>query len=155
MKENNGHKIVFALLMGAVYTLFGLIQLITGFSRSLGISAPETLSRFIANVLFIPPDAIGGFVLVLVGSVFIYGFAELHSGKYEGIAYVYVGILLSLIFAGIYVLAAFGNVLEVYLLKNEAFAGWSILDDLRPEIYLGAVSLVAYLQWKDHFDIEN
>ncbi|MDW7731627.1 MAG: hypothetical protein SCH66_04245, partial [Methanolobus sp.] len=141
---------------GSVYSFFGLIQLIIGSSKALfGFSAPENLGRFITEVLFIPPDAIGGFVLILIGSVFIYGFVEMHSGKEEGIAYVYVGILLSLIFAGIYMLAAFGNILEAYILKNEAFAGWSIIDDIRPEIYLGVISLFAYLQWKDDFDIET
>ncbi|TGC11429.1 hypothetical protein [Methanolobus halotolerans] len=156
MKRDNRRKMVFALFMGFVYILFGTIQLITGSSKALlNLTAPENLGRFITDVLFIPPDAIGGFVLILMGSVFIYGFVEIHSGREEGIAYVYVGILLSLIFAGIYVLAAVGNILEVYILKNTAFADWSILDDIRPEIYLGFISLLSYLQWKDDFDIEN
>lgn len=156
MKRDNSRKMLFALLMGSVYVLFGFIQLITGSSKALfGLSTPEDIGRFVSEILFIPPDAIGGFVLILIGSVFIYGFVEIHSGKEEGIAYVYVGILLSLIFAGIYMLAAFGDILEAYILKNEAFADWSIIDDIRPEIYLGLISSLAYLQWKDDFDIEE
>ena len=147
---------LFSLFMGSLYMFFGLVQLIVGSSKMLlGISGPEILDKAIAQMLFIPPDTIGGLVLILIGCVFIYGFVEIRSGKEEGIAYVYVGLLLSLIFAGIYVLASFGNILEAYLLRNEAFAEWSFLDDIRPEIYLGVISLLAYLRWKDSFDIDD
>jgi hypothetical protein len=92
-------------------------------------------------------------ILILIGCVFMYGASEIHSGVHEGIAYVYVGILLSLIFAGIYMLAATGDLLEARLLKNEDYAGWSVLDALRPEIYLGVLSLLTYLKWKDSFEV--
>ena len=147
MKKDSRRKMLFTLFMGASYIFFGLAQLIAGSSNALlGITGPGSLGKAITEMLFIPPDAIGGLVLILIGCVFTYGFVEIHSGKEEGIAYVYVGILLSLIFAGIYVLAAFGNILEAYLLQNEAFAEWSVLDDIRPEIYLGLISLLAYLK---------
>ncbi|MBN2109522.1 MAG: hypothetical protein JW705_00330 [Methanosarcinaceae archaeon] len=156
MKRGTRQKMWFALLSGCSYILFGLTQLITGSSKALfGISVPHSIGKVITGMLFIPADAIAGLVLILIGCVFIYGFEEIRSGKYEGIAYVYVGILLSLIFAGIYVLSGFGNTLEVYLLKNETFTDWSITDDIRPEIYLGLLSLLAYLKWKDDFDIDG
>ena len=153
-KMSTTDKMLFALIMGCSYILIGMVQLITGTLKAMSeASMTEYAGHVIADGLFIPPDIIAGMILILIGCVFLYGASEIHSGVHEGIAYVYVGILLSLIFAGIYVLAATGDLLEAHLLKNEEYAGWSILDALRPEIYLGVLSLLTYLKWKDSFEV--
>lgn len=147
-------KMLFALIMGCGYALIGMIQSVTGILKALSeASGSAYTGHVLADILFIPPDIIAGIILILIGSVFLYGASEIRSGVREGIAYIYVGILLSLIFAGIYVLAATGDLLEAYLLKNEDYIGWSVLDALRPEIYLGVLSLLTYLKWKDSFEV--
>jgi hypothetical protein len=152
---SNKSKIVFALVMGCSYILIGIVQVITGISKALSEAPGSSYLGAVADALFIPPDIIAGMILVLIGSVFIYGVSEIHSGIREGIAYVYVGILLSLIFAGIYMLAATGDFLEAHLLKNEEYIGWSVIDALRPEIYMGVLSLLTYLRWKNSFEVRK
>jgi hypothetical protein len=147
-------KMLFALIMGCSYILIGMVQLITGILKTLSEANMSGYTGYaVTDMLFIPPDIIAGMILILIGCVFMYGASEIHSGVHEGIAYVYVGILLSLIFAGIYMLAATGDLLEARLLKNEDYSGWSVLDALRPEIYLGVLSLLTYLKWKDSFEV--
>lgn len=140
---------IFSIITGTLYIFLGLLQLSSGIGRILlgpDVQIPLT------NILFIPADIIGAFVLLLIGTVFIYGVMEMHNGIYEGVSYAYVGILIALIFASIYILVSTGNMLEAYLLKNEDFIDWTLLSDMRPGIYLAALPLVAFIKWKDMFD---
>jgi hypothetical protein len=107
------------------------------------------------GILFAPSDLMGSLILVLIGSVFIYGLMEMRNGLDEGIAYVYVGILISLLFAMVYVLVIAGNWMEMYLLNVPQISGWDILYDLRPAIYLGILPLCGYLIWKKEFRTMN
>jgi hypothetical protein len=152
---SNRGKMLFALFMGCGYILIGIIQIITGILQVVSGDTGSAYMTAVAGALFIPPDIVAGMILMLIGSVFIYGVSEIHSGVSEGIAYVYVGILLSLIFAGIYMLAATGDFLEAHLLNNEDYIDWSVIDALRPEIYLGVLSLLTYLKWKDSFELKK
>ncbi len=156
MKMKAHSKMLLAFLLGCSYIIAGTIQSSTGIIRILsGKPITSGLPHIITEALYIPHDILSGLILILLGTVFIYGFMELCQGIEEGIAYVYVGTLLAMIFAGIYLLVTTGNILEAYLLKNEDFIGWTPLDDLRPEIYLGFVSLIAYAKWKKQFDVKN
>ncbi|WP_321430735.1 hypothetical protein [uncultured Methanolobus sp.] len=148
-KPDTRIPMVFSLVCGSIYIILGLLQLAAGTGRVL---IGSDFSIPLANVLFVPADLIGSFVLLLIGTVFIYGVLEMRSGMYEGISYAYVGILLALIFALIYLLVCTGNLLETYLLRNEEFAGWTPLSDMRPGIYLAILPLFAYVKWKDIFE---
>ncbi len=149
---------IFSIITGSLYALLGLLQLSAGIGR---ILAGPDVNIPLAEILFIPADIIGAFVLLLIGTVFIYGFMEMRSGIYEGVSYAYVGILISLIFAIIYILVSTGNMLEAYVLKSEDFLGWTPLSDMRPAIYLAILPLFAFIKWKDMFepvpgkDLEN
>lgn len=137
---------IFSIVTGSLYIILGLLQLSSGVARVLlgpGVQIPLT------GMLFVPADIIGAFVLLLIGTVFIYGVMEMRAGIYEGVSYAYVGILIALIFAAIYMLVSTGDMLEAYLLKNEDFAGWTPLSDLRPGIYLAILPLFALFKWKD------
>lgn len=159
IKRENGNDVqdtrtpmVFSIVTGSLYVLLGMLQLSAGASRILigpDVQVPLT------DLLFIPADIIGAFVLLLIGTVFIYGVMEMHSGIFEGISYAYVGILISLIFAAIYMLVSTGNMLEAYLLKNEDFIGWTLASDLRPGIYLAILPLFAFIKWKNMFEPVN
>jgi hypothetical protein len=80
---------------------------------------------------------------------------ELRSGLNEGIAYIYVGILISLLFATVYVLVMAGNWMDSFLLNGTEICGWDILYDLRPAIYLGILPLCGYLIWSKEFRTMN
>ncbi|MDY0387333.1 MAG: hypothetical protein RBT65_09455 [Methanolobus sp.] len=146
---NTRFIMVFSIICGSLYIILGLLQLLSGASKILiGPDASVPLT----GPLFVPADIIGSFVLLLIGTVFIYGVMEMRGGISEGISYAYVGILLSFIFAAIYILVSTGNMLEAYLLKNEDFADWTPLSDLRPAIYLAILPLLALSKWKDMFE---
>ncbi|WMW23402.1 hypothetical protein RE476_06175 [Methanolobus mangrovi] len=139
---------IFSIVAGSLYFLLGLLQLSAGFTKIL--IGPEVQVP-LTGLLFVPADIIGSFVLLLIGTVFIYGVMEMRSGIPEGISYAYVGILIALIFAVIYMLVSTGNMLEAYLLKNEEFIGWTPASDLRPGIYLAVLPLFALIKWQNMF----
>ncbi|WP_407355828.1 hypothetical protein [Methanolobus sp. WCC5] len=141
--------LVFSAVTGSLYIVLGLLQLAAGLKRL--FTGPD-IRVPLADSLFVPADIIGSFALLLIGTVFIYGVFEMRSGIYEGVSYAYVGILLSLIFAIIYLLVSTGNMLEAYLLRNEDFVDWTPLSDLKPGIYLAILSLFAFIRWKDMFE---
>lgn len=152
VKTDTRIPVVFSLVSGSLYIFLGLLQLLAGINRI--FIGPDILIP-LADMLFVPADIIGSFVLILIGTVFIYGVIEMRSGIYEGVSYAYVGILLSLIFAIIYLFVSTGNMLEAYLLRNEDFADWTPLSDLKPGIYLALLSLFAFIKWKDMFEPVN
>ncbi|ETA68926.1 hypothetical protein MettiDRAFT_2415 [Methanolobus tindarius DSM 2278] len=151
MEEKPDTKVpmIFSVICGSLYIIMGLLQLAAGTGK---IILGSEFSIPLSNVLFVPADIIGSFVLLLIGTVFIYGVLEMRSGVYEGISYAYVGILLALIFAFIYLLVCTGNLLETHLLMNEEFEGWTPLSDMSPGIYLAILPLFAYIKWKDIFE---
>jgi hypothetical protein len=136
---------IFALIIGSLYFLIGLVQIIVGF----GYSADWT------SLLYIPSDYIGGFILLLIGAIYIYGVKELNNGIKEGVAYVYVGIMLSLGFFVLYLLITGADIISAYGLGSEDYIGWSPLINLKPGIYLAIISLVGFLQWRDKFSLRN
>jgi len=143
--SKNKGKMVFGSIVGSIYIIFGLLQIVVG----LGLESEIT------DILFITPDIFGGFVLLVVGAVFLYGFKELNAGINEGVAFVYFGILLSLVFAVVYLLIMGADALGAYGLGMEDFEGWMPLDDVKPGLYLGFLSLVGYFVWRDKFTLKG
>lgn len=137
------NKVLFGLLAGIPYIIFGLIQTTVSF----GFRSDWT------GLLSVPNDFIGGFVLILIGTIFLAGVKELRAGTVEGVAYIYVGIFIALLFALIYLLVVTANALEAYVIMNDDFKGWSPLDDFRPGIYLAIIPLIGYLIWREKFSL--
>ncbi|MBP2030705.1 hypothetical protein J2755_001653 [Methanohalophilus levihalophilus] len=140
--ENHKTMELFSFILGLSYSLAGIVQI----GKGIGL-----LNSAFAESLFIPGETAGGFVLLVVGAVFIAGWNTFRADQQEGIAYVYVGILLSLIFAAVYMLSMVANGMEAYLLSAEGFENWTPLSDLKPAVYLGLAALGAYLGWKEKF----
>lgn len=154
MKHDSGkfkEKMVFAALTGFLYVLAGSIQFVLSIYTMLDMGPVYFLENSSFVLLFAPSDLMGSLVLVLIGSIFLYGLMELRSGLSEGIAYIYVGILISLLFATVYMLVMTGNWMESYLLNDPGITGWSLGDDFRPAMYLGILSLCGYFLWKKDF----
>ncbi|MHC1576248.1 MAG: hypothetical protein ACXQTE_02735 [Methanosarcinaceae archaeon] len=139
----NKNKMFFALAAGILYVLFGCMQIVAQFGIKTGL----------AELLLIPGDIFGGLCLVVIGAVFLYGAKELNSGMNMGVSYVYVGILMSLVFMAVYVLIIGASLLEVYLIQNEDYLEWRIIDDIRPGLYLGLLSLAGYVAWRGRFSL--
>lgn len=134
---------IFSLVTGCIYLVFGGLQVIAG----LGFNSE------IIDLLLVPSDILGGFVLLIIGTVFIFGFKELYNDIAEGVSFVYVGILISLAFAGMYVLIMAGNAFGAYVIQSENFRDWAPLDSLKPSIYLSVLSVYGYYSWKDRIPL--
>jgi hypothetical protein len=141
MTRSYGNKeITFAALAGVLYAFFGLLHIVEGLGIDTGM----------AGLLFIPGDILGGFCLLVIGAVFLNGLREMLQGINAGVSFVYVGILMSLIFMAVYLLIMGGNLLDSFLVPDD-YEGWSVMESFRPGIYLGLLSLIGILYWKDRF----
>jgi hypothetical protein len=161
-------KFWFAIIASVLYCFFGLMQIAAG----LGISGIE-------GFLFISADIMGGFILLVIGTIFIFGVKEINSGIREGVSYVYVGIVIALLLSGIYLLIlggnAFGEAIGPVLESDEEPAeesasesdstedmasegegdSWSAWDDMKPIIYLGVLPLFGFLFWRNKFTLKH
>lgn len=130
-------KTNFALIAGSLHLLFAALQ---------GVAA----TGFV-DIPLVPGNAMGVFVLTVLGLVFIFGYRELEQGIPEGVSFIVVGIMLSLIFGVLYLLVLGADAVSAYVVKAENFEDWTVMDGIRPEIYLSLISLYGYLRWKDEF----
>ncbi|MDK2826592.1 MAG: hypothetical protein PWQ63_1010 [Methanolobus sp.] len=145
MTHSYGNKeIAFAALAGVLYVFFGLLHIVEGLGIDTGM----------AGLLFVPGDILGGFCLMVIGAVFLNGLREMHQGINAGVSFVYVGILMSLIFAAVYLLIMGGNLLDSFIVPDD-YEGWSVMETFRPGIYLGLLSLAGILYWKDRFSLNE
>ena len=138
----NKEKAYFGALVGLLYLFFGIIRMIVW----LGYDAAWT------TALYIPGDA-GGFVLIVISCVFLWGVKELKEGISEGAAYVYMGILLSLLFGIISLLMMGADALSYYTLGGDS--SWSPLNNMRPALYLALTGVTGLIIWRDKFDLKG
>ncbi|MCK5038846.1 MAG: hypothetical protein KAS16_07075 [Thermoplasmata archaeon] len=138
----NKEKAAFGILAGLLYLFFGAMQMFVW----LGYDA-----AWISD-LYIPGD-VGGFSLIIISSVFLWGVKELKDGISEGVAYVYMGILLSLLFGIISLLMMGADALSYYTLGGDL--PWSPLNNIRPALYLALTGSIGLIIWKDKFDLKG
>lgn len=145
MTRSYGNKeIIFAALAGVLYVFFGLLHITEGLGIDTGMS----------GLLFIPGDILGGFCLMVIGAVFFNGLREMLQGINAGVSFLYVGILMSLIFMAVYLLIMGGNLLDSFIVPDD-YEGWNVMETFRPGIYLGLLSFVGILYWKDRFSLNE
>ncbi|WP_292469871.1 hypothetical protein [Methanolobus sp.] len=141
MAQNNRKKeTLFAALAGVLYTFFGITHITEGIGISNGL----------ANGLYVSGDILGGFCLLVIGGVFLYGTKELLQGINAGVAFVHVGILMSFIFMVAYLAVMGGNLLDSFIVPDD-YEGWSVMESFRPGIYLGILSIIGLVHWKENF----
>lgn len=133
----NGIKVIFSGIMGALYFVFGVFQILSGIFP--GLAAMEV----------IPPDILGGFVLCIIGLVFLAGAQGLQSGTPGAIAFLFVGLLLSLVFGLVAFLAIGAGWLETSLFGD--MAEWSLAEMAMPMLYLALGSIAGYATWGREF----
>lgn len=137
---SNTNKMIFALITGLLYLAAGILQILERFGIDTGVAGP----------LLIPGDFFGGFCFVVIGAVFLYGVKELAAGENLGVSYVYVGILMALVFLIVYLLIIGAGLLGVLIGSGE-YEGWTVMDDIRPGVYLGLLALLGYFSWRGKF----
>jgi hypothetical protein len=152
-------KFRFAALAAILYLFFGAMQI----SVALGL---------ISSSYGIPADIMGGFILLVVGTIFLTGLREMGLGIREGVSYIYVGIVIALAFSVIYTVILGGDAFaeaigpmldgdELAYESAEADGGletddenpWVIWHGMKPVIYLGALPLIGFLIWRKSFTL--
>jgi len=125
-----------SLIAGVVYVIFGLVEILS----SLG---------FIPIVEFIAPDPLAGFVLIVIGGIYVNGFHPLRAGDKRALGFPLVASILSGAFAALFLLVLIADAIEAYIICNEEFTGWVWYHDLRPGVYLFPITLpIILILWK-------
>jgi hypothetical protein len=152
MKLSEGSRkslAAYAIILGILYTIIGLIEFATGLWNLL---APGTAEA----ILGLPIDLFGGFATLVIGATY-FGAIPLWRGDYESLGFILVGVLLSVVFGVLHLLIVgadgFGTYLEY--LDGEVWT-WEWLTFgtvgpglLRPEIWLSFLSVpLGYFAWR-------
>ncbi len=129
--------IVYAAVLGALYTILGLIEFGCGLCDIFMETAPELQ-------WWIPIDVFGGFSAVVIGLTYLSSLRR-SEGMYESLSYLLVATILSVVFGALYVLVTLSNGISSYMAGEE----WNwVIDVSRPEIWLFLMSIpLAYKAW--------
>jgi len=144
--KGNGQIVgVYTALIGGLYTLLGVVEI-------LGWLGVEILPQ-LAGLFFVANDAFNGFVLLVIGLVYLKGVGSVMSGEREGLSYVSVGALMSTVLLALYVANIVSNGLGL-VLGFEDWLGWTVLDDFRPGLILWVLAIPAVLvavkkEWRE------
>jgi hypothetical protein len=130
-------KVIFAWIAGLLYCLFGILQIL-----SAGVT---DLARILAPFL-IPTDIASGFVLCVIGAVFVAGAREMHARTTGGEAFLHVGMLLSVTF-GLITLLDLGAQAINMILFGAGGSPWSATQMIVPMLYLTSLSLAGFAVW--------
>ena len=140
--EGNRTTAVFAFVTGAIYLMFGILQLLAGVSPDDGWS----------RALFLGGGAMDGAVMAIIGLMFLQGHRELRSGLHEGVAFVYVGILLAVFFLLVQVFQISASYLGAWTVGGD-WEDYSALDTISPFLYLSLLPLAGLMAWRSSFTL--
>ncbi len=135
-------RAVFAGVTGVLYVVLGCLQMLAG----LGLRGDWS------EMLYLNGGAMDGFVLIVVGTVMVQGYRELTRGLHEGVAFVYIGILLALFFAIVELSSIGASYLGAWTIGGD-YAGYNALDILSPALYLSPLPLAGLLAWRRGFTL--
>jgi len=138
MEDHRKLRLNFCFFTGLVYLGFGILLLL----RALGLGLPSM------GTINIESDPAGGLLLILIAAIFLSGVQDIKAGLREGVAHMYVGIVLSLFFAVIYALAMATGAMEAWLAGEEASY------TIGPVIYLGILPLAGLVKWRTGFSLK-
>ena len=132
-------KLVFGAVLGALYLVIGLLQLLGAV-----VGPIPGLDTF-----YLTGNPFSGFVLLVVGTVFAVGARKLFAGSGEGAIFVSIGVLFSVAFGLVELLALLATGLDAYLIGE--WAEWSAADAVNPLLYLAVLGAAGFLAWERKF----
>lgn len=121
LPENGRWPSIFTLVIGLCYLIVGFVQILS----SVKIIAP--IIGF--------TDLVGGFLLMIVASVFLTGVSPLSNNNQEGYAYIAVGYILAAVMFALQVLVILTNALG-WFLQFEDWLAWNIINDITPSLWM-------------------
>lgn len=141
-REDGSVKTAFALVAGVLYVVAGGFQLVARLGAG---------GRW-SEALLLGGGAIDALVLVIVGLVLLTGHRELRHGMVEGVAFVYMGILLALVFAFVDLARIWATWLGGAVLGDGPSAE-GLASMVSPAIYLSPMPLAGLLAWRSSFTL--
>ncbi len=144
-KDNGQMVAIYTALIGMLYAVLGAIE-IFGW---LGLEILPQLARF----FFVANDAFNGFVLLVIGLVYLKGVGSVMRGEREGLSYVNVGALMSTVLLALYAANILSNGLGL-VLGFEDWLEWTVWNDFRPGLILWVLAIPAVYfalkkEWRD------
>ena len=144
--KGNGQIVgVYTALIGVLYASLGAIEILGW----VGVEILPQLARF----FFVANDAFNGFVLLVIGLVYLKGVGSVMRGEHEGLSYVNVGALMSTVLLALYAINILSNGLGL-VLGLEDWLEWTVWDDFRPGLILWVLAIPAVLvalkkEWRE------
>lgn len=133
-------KTTFAAIFGIQYWLFGLTMIISALVPALA----EPAGQFM-----IPADPAAGFVLCVVGTVFLFACQRLTAGTAGGQAYLYVGMGLSHVFGIVALLSILAVGADLVLFGDGE--PWNPVQVLVPMVWLALLPAAGLYAWGREF----
>ncbi len=121
LPEDSKWPSVFTMIIGIVYLGVGVIQI---------LSSLQLITPIIGFT-----DLIGGFLLIIVASVFLTGVKPLSENNQEGYAFIAVGYILAALLFGLQILVILTNGLG-WFLRFQDWVAWNIWIDVTPSLWM-------------------
>jgi hypothetical protein len=128
LPEDGKWPSVLTLVIGIAYLCVGVIQILS------------SLQLIIPIIGF--SDLIGGFLLIIVASVFLTGVKPLSVNNQEGYAFIAVGYILAALLFCLQILVILTNGLG-WVLRFEDWMAWNIWNDITPSLWMFVVLMTA------------
>jgi hypothetical protein len=129
---------IYSLGIGAIYLVFGLLELTRGLSEAFSIT-------WGISTVLVYPDMFSGVTLAIIGLIFLFGVKlQWNAGK-DAASYLAVGSLLTTVFFAVYlsIMGAHALGSGIYQISAEPYADifadwaeWNWIDDMRAGIWL-------------------
>jgi len=129
-------KTTFSAIFGTLYWLSGLTMIISALVPALAESAGQFM---------IPADPAAGFVLCVVGTVFLFAYQRLTAGTGNGQAYLYVAMGLSLVFGIVALLSVLAVGADLVLFGDDE--SWDPVQILVPMVWLAILPAIGLYTW--------
>ncbi|MFX1560876.1 MAG: hypothetical protein ACFFBL_09850 [Promethearchaeota archaeon] len=121
LPENGKWPSVLTLIIGVAYLSIGVVQI---------LSSLQLIQPIVGF-----SDLIGGFLLIIVASVFLTGVGPLSRNNQEGYAFIAVGYILAALLFGLQILVILTNGLG-WFLRFEDWLTWNIWNDVTPSLWM-------------------
>jgi len=121
LPEDSKWPSIFTLLIGNAYLIVGVVQV---------LSSLQWITPIIGF-----SDLIGGFLLIIIASVFLTGVKPLLENNKEGYAFVAVGYILAALLFALQILVILTNGLG-WFLRFEDWIAWNIGNDITPSLWM-------------------
>lgn len=133
-------KTAFAAVFGILYWLFGLTMILSALVPVLAEPAGQVM---------IPTDPAAGFVLCVVGTVFLFACRRLAAGTAGGQAFLYVAMGLALIFGIVALLSLLAVGADLVLFGDGE--PWDPTRILVPMVWLAVLPTTGFYAWGREF----